>query len=153
MNDVRLPIETTRDGNKITKVCVEDVYKMINRLESSINKMCNNSREIMDSIEKKYWPSNEDNTYYEGWLIVGTGVSQPCGDDEFDEETGNNIAFMKAKLNANIKKYNIARRVYNELVDCMEKVGGEMDKILDYIDMDLDGIREYNPDYFKGKFE
>ena len=27
--EVRLPIETSREGNKITKVCVEDVYKIV----------------------------------------------------------------------------------------------------------------------------
>ena len=32
MDNVRLPIRTSREGNKITKVCVEDIYKMINRI-------------------------------------------------------------------------------------------------------------------------
>ena len=32
MKDVKLPITTVREGNKITKVCVEDVYKMLNRI-------------------------------------------------------------------------------------------------------------------------
>ena len=31
-NRVGYPIQTTREGNKITKVCVEDYYKMINRI-------------------------------------------------------------------------------------------------------------------------
>ena len=153
MNDVRLPIETTREGDKITKVCVEDVYKMINRLSEAISKSYNESDEILESVKKKYWSNVEDNTYYDGYLIVGTGVSQPCESDEFDEQTGMDIAFMKSKLNANIKKYNVVRRVYNNYIDALVKIGNEMDKILEYINLDIDGVRNYNPDYMKGKFE
>ena len=152
-NEVRLPIETTREGDKITKVCVEDIYKMVQRLYDTLYKSYSESKEIIDSSYKKYWSNVEDNTVYTGYLVVGTGVSEPCGEDTFDEDTGNNIAFMKAKLNANIKKYNIVRRVHNKFVDALVKFGNEMDKILDYIDMDIDALREYNPDYMKGKFE
>lgn len=152
MNDVRMPIETSREGNKITKVCVEDIYKMINRLDAALDKAYNNSRDIIDVVKKEYYPSNEEGVCYNGWLIIGKGVSQPCGEDEFNEEIGNNIAFMKAKLNANLKKYNITRRVYNELINCLESVGNEMEKVLNYIYMDIDGIREYNPDYLKEDF-
>lgn len=154
MNDnVRLPIETTREGDKITKVCVEDVYKMINRVYDSINKAYNESENILESVKKKYWSGVEPNTYYEGYLIVGTGISEPCDNDEFDEQTGMDIAFMKAKLNANIKKYNVVRRIYNNYVDALVKIGNEMDKILTYINLDIDGVREFNPEYLKGKFE
>ena len=153
MKDVKLPITTVREGNKITKVCVEDVYKMINRLSEAISKSYNESDEILESVKKKYWSNVEDNTYYDGYLIVGTGVSQPCESDEFDEQTGMDIAFMKSKLNANIKKYNVVRRVYNNYIDALVKIGNEMDKILEYINLDIDGVRNYNPDYMKGKFE
>ena len=114
--DVRMPIETVRDGEKITKTCVEDVYKIINRVEDQLLKSYNNSIDILESVHKKYWPDGEDNTYYEGELIVGTGTSQPCNGDIFDEKTGNEIAFQKMKLNVNLKKYNLLRRVYNEYV-------------------------------------
>lgn len=153
MNDVRLPIETTREGDKITKVCVEDVYKMINRIQDAMDKAYNNSIDVIESVNKKYWSNTEPNTYYDGCLIIGTGISQPCGGDEFNEETGNDIAFMKAKLNANIKKYNIVRRIHNEYINALVKFGDEMDKILDYIYKDIDGVREFNPDYMKDKFE
>ena len=46
MNEVKLPIETTREGNKITKVCVEDVYKIINRVLDALDDTYNNSIEI-----------------------------------------------------------------------------------------------------------
>ena len=148
MNDnVRLPIETTREGDKITKVCVEDVYKIINRIQDAMDKSYNNSIDIIESVKKKYWSNVEPNTVYDGYLIVGTGVSQPCDNDKFDEKTGMDIAFMKAKLNANIKKYNFVRKIYNEYIGALVKFGDEMDKILTYINMDIDGVREFNPDY------
>ena len=33
----RLPIETTIEGEKITKVCVEDVHKLLNRIIDPVN--------------------------------------------------------------------------------------------------------------------
>lgn len=140
MNDVRMPIETTRDGNKITKVCVEDVYKIINRIQDAMNKAHNNSVDIIDSIHKEY---NE----YEGELIIGTGISQPCMTDAFDEEIGNNIAFMKAKLNANIKKHNFLVRIWNEYLHVLDSIDTEICKIDDNIKKDLNGIRYHNPEY------
>lgn len=140
MNDVRLPIETSREGDKITKVCVEDIYKVVNRVVEALDKAYNNSIDIIDSIHKDY---ND----YEGELIIGTGVSQPCHEDLFNERIGNDIAFMKAKLNANIKKHNILCRIYNELIDALEKVDDDILKVDKYIKLDLAGIRNYNPDY------
>lgn len=153
MNDVRLPIETIREGEKITKVCVEDVYKMINRVQDALDKAYNESVEILEDVKKKYWPNNQPNTVYDGYLIIGTGVSQPCGGDIFDEQTGNDIAFMKAKLNANIKKFNIVRRIHNNLINTLVKLGDEMDKISEYIYLDIDGVRQFNPEYLLDKYD
>lgn len=144
MNNVRLPIRTERDGNKITKVCVEDVYKMLNRIIERMNKSYNNSVDIIDSVNKEV-------DGFKGELIVGTGISQPCLTDAFDEEIGNNIAFMKAKLNANIKKRNLLYRIYNEYVYMLDVLDDEIDKIDNYIDFDLEGIRNYNPEYLIDK--
>ena len=140
MNDVRMPITTIREGNKITKVCVEDVYKIINRVTDAMDKAYNNSTDIIDSIHKEV-------NGYEGELIVGTGVSQPCLTDCFDEEIGNNIAFMKAKLNANIKKHNILVRIYNEYIKLIDALNEDINKIDAYIRYDLNGIRHHNIDY------
>lgn len=145
MSDVRLPIETTREGNKITKVCVEDVYKIVNRIIEAMDKAYNNSTDILDSIHKQV-------NGFEGELIVGTGISQPCLTDAFDEEIGNNIAFMKMKLNANIKKRNFIIRVWNEYVRVLDSLDDEIKKIEENIDMDIEGIRLHNPDYLSDKF-
>ena len=143
MDNVRMPIKTTRDGDKITKICTEDIYKIINRVQDYMDKAHNNSIDIINDIHKIY-------DGYEGELIIGTGTSQPCKEDVFNEEIGNNIAFMKAKLNANIKKYNFLRKVYNEYIDLITSLGGELGKVMYYIDYDLAGIRKYNPEYLKG---
>ena len=145
MDNVRMPIETTREGNKITKVCVEDVYKMINRVIEAMDKAYNSSVEILNSIHKEV-------NGYEGELIIGTGISQPCITDAFDEEIGTNIAFMKAKLNANLKKRNLLYRIYNKYVDVLDSLDTEIEKIENYIDMDLEGIRRHNPEYLIDKY-
>ncbi len=143
--EVRLPIETTREGNKITKVCVEDVYRLLNRVQESLIKGYNDSIDIIDSVHKEV-------NGYEGELIVGTGISQPCLTDAFDEEIGNNIAFMKAKLNANIKKSNILYKLLSQQTKVLEILENEIIKIEQLIDMDVEGVRKYNPDYLIDKF-
>lgn len=148
MSNVRLPIETTRDGNKITKVCVEDVYKIMNRVIEAMDKAHNNSVDIINSVDKKY-VSNDDSEYF-GSLIIGKGVSQPCLTDAFDEEIGNDIAFMKAKLNANIKKHNLLIRVWNEFYNLLDVIDVDLAKIDNYIYDDLMRLRQYNPEYLKG---
>ena len=149
MNDVKLPITTKREGDKITKVCVEDIYKILNRIQNAIVKAHDNSIDIINSVNKEVF-NEKDNTTYKGELIVGTGVSQPCLNDIFDEEIGNNIAFMKAKLNANIKKHNILCRVYNELFAAIEVIDNDLYKVDDFIRNDLYLLRAYNNDYLKG---
>ena len=148
MSDVRMPIITTRDGNKITKVCVEDIYKMINRVYGAINKAWNNSDEILRTVKKDTGDIYPEP--YAGQLIIGTGVSKPCLGDAFDEQIGNNIAFMKAKLNANIKKHNILVKIWNELQVAIDSIDEELEKIDDYIILDLNGVRHHNPNYLNG---
>lgn len=146
MNDVRMPIETTREGNKITKVCVEDVYKIVNRVQSIMDKAYNDSIDVIESIHKEV-KNSADGKIWEGELIIGTGISQPCLTDAFDEEIGNNIAFMKAKLNANIKKHNFLCRIFNHYMNALERINDEILKVDDKIAFDLEGVRRHNPDY------
>ena len=144
-NENRLPIETSREGDKITKVCVEDVYKIINRLNDAINRSLDKTRDVTDFVEKEY--VTEDGDTYTGSLIIGKGTSKPCEGDTFDEEVGNRIAFMKAKLNANIKKHNFLCRIYNAWIDAIDSIDDEICKIDNLILLDLFGIRIYNPEY------
>ena len=144
MKDVKLPITTVREGNKITKVCVEDVYKMLNRI---IEKQ-NVTAELLESLHKTV--ETTDGALVPGEFIVGTGISQPCLTDAFDEEIGSNIAFMKAKLNANLKKYRFLTKVWNSLIKTLDAVDDEFDRVSEMILMDLDGVRKHNPEYLDG---
>ena len=143
MSNVRMPIKTSRNGDEIVKVCIEDIYKILNRVQETLDKVYNNSIDIVDSVHKEY-----DN--YEGELIIGTGVSKPCPEDSFDEETGNNIAFMKAKLNSNIKKLRLLDKITNQLYKGQTSLLKETDKIIFLIKWDLESLRKYNPDYLEG---
>jgi hypothetical protein len=130
------PIKTKREGNKITKICVEDYYKMMNRIGEAEKRSAEKWNEI--------WGDDET------CVILGTGTSQPCLTDAFDEEIGNNIAFMKAKLNANIKKHNLLCKIYNSWYKELATIDFEILNIEDLIKMDLAGIRRFNSDYLKG---
>ena len=149
MNDVRFPIETIREGNKITKVCVEDVYKILNRVQDGMNKSFSECVDIIDSVHKEI-PNSADGKIWEGELIIGIGISQPCLTDAFDEEIGNNIAFMKMKLNANIKKHNLLCKIYNTWYNCLKEINADLNKIDANIFRDLEGIRRYNDSYLTG---
>lgn len=135
-NVIGNPIETKREGNKITKICKEDYYKMINRIGEAENRSTEKWNEVWNSM-------GEDNTC----VIVGTGISQPCMTDAFDEEIGNNIAFMKAKLNANMKKRNVLRKLWNATMITIDAIENEWQKIDNMIAFDLNGLRKYNSEY------
>ena len=141
MSNVFLPIETTREGNKITKVCVEDIYKMLNRICDPLQKTV----DLTDEAFKEIKDANGDDV--EGHFIIGTGVSQPSIGDAFDEEIGNNIAFMKAKLNANLKKRNLIGRIWKQLYETFVVTEEELDHLDALIQMDINGVRNYNPEY------
>lgn len=142
---VRLPIETYREGNKITKVCVEDVYKLVNRLEEIVEKTYSENTDIVESVFKTY--DTQDEGKVKGELFICTGTSQPCITDAFDEEIGDVIAFTKAKLKANIKKRNLVLRLYNSYIKALLRLDKEMIKFEDNIQKDIDKIRVYNPEY------
>lgn len=143
MSDVRMPIETVREGNKITKTCVEDVYKIVNRVIAAMDKAYNNSVDIIDSLQNDEYGKDSA-------VVFGKGVSQPCLTDAFDEEIGNNIAFMKMKLNANIKTRNFLVKVFNEYMKALDTINEDILKVDDKILMDLEGVRLHNPDYLSG---
>ena len=143
MSDVRMPIETVREGNKITKTCVEDIYKIVNRVIEAMEKAYNNSVDIIDSLQNDEY--GEDSA-----VVFGRGISQPCLTDAFDEEIGNNIAFMKMKLNANIKTRNFLVKVFNQWMIALDKIDEDIYKVDNKIQMDLDGVRKHNPDYLTG---
>lgn len=142
MSDVRLPIETIREGNKITKVCVEDIHKMINRIQDAMNKAQNNSVSMIDATEDLDYGKDSS-------IIHARGVSQPCITDAFDEEIGNDVAFIKMKLNGNIKIHNLLTKIWNEYMKVLVAIDKELFKIDYYVVNDLYRMRQYNPEYLK----
>lgn len=145
MNDVRMPIKTNREGNKITKVCVEDFYKIVNRIAYAEQRSAEKWNEIWDSFDKTIVDHEGNNIT--GCLVIGTGISQPNIKDAFDEEIGNNIAFMKAKLNANMKKRNALFKLYNAAYITIDAIDEEIAKVDDLIALDLKNLRQHNPEY------
>ena len=135
-----LPLKTIKEGDEITKICVEDVYKMSNRILEGVTNCYNNITEIVNSLNKEY-------DGFEGELIIGRGISKPCKDDVFDEEIGHEIAFKKAKLNANLKRINIIIRCINEYLKGLNSMEFDFAKIKKYIISDVNDIRNYNPDF------
>lgn len=144
-NRTGFPIQTIREGNKITKVCVEDFYKMMNRIGTAQERSAEKWNEIWDSTEVT--KVAQDGTEITGCLVTGTGISQPNIKDAFDEEIGNNIAFMKAKLNANMKKRNVLFKLYNAELITLDAIDEEIAKIDNMIALDLENLRHHNPDY------
>ena len=144
-NRIEYPIQTIREGNKITKICVEDFYKMLNRICDEDIRGNKEFEEIWDSLDVEV--PNKDGEKGIGCLIVGTGISQPNIQDAFDEEIGNNIAFMKAKLNANMKKRNILFRLLKAKHIVIKAIEKEIYNLNSKVALDLKGLRKYNPNY------
>ena len=144
-NRIEYPIQTIREGNKITKICVEDFYKMINRIGAAEDRSAEKWNEIWDSLDVDV--ENGQGEVGNGCLIIGKGVSQPNIKDAFDEEIGNNIAFMKAKLNANMKKRNVLIKLWNAAMITIDAIDDEISKIDSKIASDLRLLRHYNPSY------
>lgn len=148
MNEnVRMPIKTVRDGNKITKVCVEDIYKMLKRIGIAEERSTKKWNEVWDSVDKELTDANGNTV--NGCLIIGTGISQPNIKDAFDENIGNNIAFMKAKLNANFKKRNVLLKLWNSVMITIDAIDDEIYKLDNMIGMDLYNLRKHNPAYLE----
>lgn len=144
-NRIGFPIQTKREGNKITKVCVEDYYKMMNRIGAAQERSSEKWNEVWEDTEKSRQTS--DGKLVTGCLVVGKGISQPNISDAFDEEIGNNIAFMKAKLNANMKKRNVLKKLFDAELIVMRAIDEEWTKIDEMIANDLANLRKYNPNY------
>lgn len=142
-----LPIKTIKNGESTTKIIVEDVYKTVNAVYEALDKCYNNSSNILDSVHRQY--TNDEGETYEGELIVTAGISEPCHGDVYDEEIGNEIAFRKAKVKANLRKNRILKRIVNELCTCIKTTLNEAEKTYKYLNMDIKALRKYNPDYLK----
>lgn len=135
-----MPIETIKSNfsNTIVKICVEDVHKLTNKIMCPLYHALDQAIEIMEETLFSY------NSV--GKCIKGTGVAV-CHDDNYDEEVGCEIAFRKAKLNANIKKRNLLRRCYRLYKNALKELISEDEKLTKYINNDMEALKEFNPEY------
>lgn len=85
--------------------------------------------------------------------ITGKGCSEVCRNDVFNAEIGNEIAFRKAKLYTNIKKYNLLHNVWSNLMKTVDVIMEEQQKLEKYIAQDILAIRKYNSDYWSDKYD
>lgn len=81
--------------------------------------------------------------------VEGKGISSPCGEDVYDENIGKQIAFKKAKLSANMKKFRKIHHVYRIMNDCTTKLGLLLMKINSFIEKDIEYIQNYNKDFWR----
>ena len=94
------------------------------------------SETVLKSIHKEY----KD---YEGELIIGKGISKPCNGDGYNDEIGETVAFVKAKLNANIKKRRIIERLLKTLDKAKNEIKAEGTKLDNYIRMDEETLSNF----------
>lgn len=126
------PIKTVVNGNTIAKICVEDVRK----LHEFVNQVNDSTLEKFDKIDIEF-PLE----------IKNVGKAKCTSDDKFNEEIGNEIAFRKVKLQANIKKFKFLTRVARLYSKALSLIMKRRNKIYTYIEKDIKAIREYNPEY------
>lgn len=125
-------IKLFKKGTKTIVVVHDEWTKLYNQTEMIISR----------SFHKidKYLRHTEE-------IIEGRGISQPCGEDVYDENIGKQIAFKKAKLHANMKKFNRIYNVYKILTKTSEKIVELLIKLNTLIEKDIDYIKQYNKDF------
>ena len=136
-----LPVKTIKQGETTVKVVVDDFYKTLNRVIDGLNNLVDNSNNIIDSVHKEYGD-------YEGELIIGRGVSQPCNGDKYDEALGSEIAFRKAKINGNLKKIRIIERLLTKLWKYEFILSEELTNLDTQLLEDSNYMKQVNPDFY-----
>lgn len=135
MNDY--PIKTIEKDNVIVKLCTENVNKLRSRC---INIAMESTNKIIEMFNR--WFDLETGDF----LINSRGVAK-CNEDEFDSKIGKEIAFRKVKLSANIKKLHMVDGALREQLKGASQLLEIRNKLLKYVDKDIDALKEYNPSY------
>lgn len=127
------PIKTIKHGDVTAKVCVEDISKLL--------------RKINEIETDHYYDFTNVNGDYANRTIKGVGLSRPSDNDKYDDEIGNEIAFRKAKLYCNLKKIRLIEKVMNTYITSLNKLQNELDRYATYIGKDVAALKEYNPEF------
>lgn len=135
-------IKTVRNGNNIAKICIEDITKLMDKVESPFKSARYKVEEILDEYYPNTWDDETDIP-----IVKGVGVAKLMEGDIFDEEIGNDIAFRKAKLSANIKKLHLIEKVMNLYGKALDQISEEGDRLAQYIINDVEALRKYNPEF------
>lgn len=133
------PIKTFVGKNTVVKVCTEDVSKIVKNVRSLL-------QELNLCIEEMFynnWYSDSKNGFY----IESKGKAVCDDKDEFDLETGEEIAFRKVKLIANIKKFRMLSRIINKVNDILDSLIDLRTRYAEYITKDQIALEKYNPDF------
>lgn len=136
-----LPVKTIKQGETTIKIVVDDFYKTLNRVIDGLSNLVDNSNTIINSVHKEYGD-------YEGELIIGRGVSQPCNGDKYDEALGSEIAFRKAKINGNLKKIRIIERLLTKLWKYEFILSEELTNLDTQLLEDSNYMKQVNPDFY-----
>lgn len=142
------PIKTIKHDDSITKVVIEDFSKTLSRILKEQQDYTKKLEELINSFQNEV--RNENGDLVEGTFIIGSGTAKPAPEDVFDEEIGNEIAFRKAKLFANLKKIRKLFRIISLRKTSEEYLNEQLRKLRAFVMKDEEALRKYNPefDYF-----
>lgn len=127
------PIKTIKHGDIIAKVCVENISKILRKIEEIEDDHYDDLTNVCDD--------------YKNRIVKGVGLSRPTDNDKYDEEIGNEIAFRKAKLYCNLKKIRLIEKVMKTYMTSLDKLQNELDRYATYVNKDVAALKEYNPEF------
>ena len=131
------PIKTYTSGKTTIKICTEDIHKLINGIAGACYKAAG---EIFEKLES-YKAENGD------YIVESIGIATPTQDDQFDQNIGNEIAFRKVKLSANLKKARLLIKCIKSLEQAVQVCKDKLDKVTEYIKKDTEALRTYNDEF------
>ena len=132
------PIKTFIGNDTVVKVCTEDVSKVRKNVLNVLERTCEN---IVEKFDRWYSDSKE------GFYLDSKGKATCDGNDEFDLETGEEIAFRKVKLVATIKKYKMLEQTIRQFEKAIDELEEIQSRYAIYIHNDVKALRKFNPEY------
>lgn len=122
-------IKTFKENNTITKVRIENASDLFSFMYSSLGS-------VYSFLNK------------EDQVIVTLGKSTPRNGDEFNEKSGNIIAFRKARIKANKKKIDLLIKFRKFLLELIRNTNEKTLKLQKFVDKDVRYIKEnFNSDF------
>ena len=130
------PIKTFVKDNTVVKVCVEDAHRLINAVHLIAKDAYSKTLDLVGGFYSDK---------YDGYYIETKGKAVCGNDDNFDEEIGNEIAFRKMKIAANIRKVHLIRGAIRVLESQIKQLYVLLDKFERFIEKDSEALKAHNP--------